>query len=76
LIEALLERFEIAPPVARAARSAAARIAAAPDVRRANVDSVYANVLAAFVAEGIAEHDLAGSYGYGYDDPARASSDS
>jgi cystathionine beta-lyase family protein involved in aluminum resistance len=72
LIEALLERFEIAPPVARAARSAAARIAAAPDVRRANVDSVYANVLAAFVAEGIAEHDLAGSYGYGYDDPARA----
>jgi len=33
---------------------------------------VALNVLQAFVDEGIAESDLAGSTGYGYDDPARA----
>ncbi len=33
--------------------------------------AVSANVLAAFVAEGIAESDLAGTYGYGYDDSGR-----
>lgn len=33
---------------------------------------VKANVLAAFLDEGIAEHDLAGTTGYGYDDGARA----
>ncbi|HEV3153053.1 MAG TPA: methionine gamma-lyase family protein [Candidatus Baltobacteraceae bacterium] len=30
------------------------------------------NVIAAFLEEGIAEHDLAGTTGYGYDDAARA----
>jgi cystathionine beta-lyase family protein involved in aluminum resistance len=34
--------------------------------------SVRAKILDAFMAEGIAESDLAGTTGYGYDDPARA----
>ena len=70
MIEALLERFAIAPEVAAAARRASAR----PDsaARDAISRTVRANVLAAFVAEGIAESDLAGSFGYGYDDAARA----
>ena len=29
-------------------------------------------MLAAFLGEGVAESDFAGSFGYGYDDPARA----
>jgi cystathionine beta-lyase family protein involved in aluminum resistance len=32
---------------------------------------VHARVLRAFFAEGVAESDLAGTTGYGYDDPAR-----
>lgn len=33
--------------------------------------AIRARVLRAFLEEGIAEHDLAGTTGYGYDDPAR-----
>ncbi len=32
---------------------------------------VQVNVLQAFIDEGLVESDLAGSTGYGYDDPAR-----
>ena len=72
MIEALLERFEVCAPVARAARTAARRVAQRSGERTKSVDAVHASVLAAFVAEGIAESDLAGSFGYGYDDAARA----
>ena len=70
MIEALLERFAIAPEVAAAARRASVRLDSAP--RDAVARAVRANVLAAFLAEGIAESDLAGAFGYGYDDAARA----
>jgi len=70
VIEAILERFPLAPRVAQAARRAFARCDPAA---RAGVDAaVHANVLHAFTSEGIADSDLAGAYGYGYDDPARA----
>jgi cystathionine beta-lyase family protein involved in aluminum resistance len=35
-------------------------------------ERVAATVLGAFAAEGLTESDLAASFGYGYDDPARA----
>ena len=70
MIEAILERFPPAPRVAQAARRAFARCDPAA---RAGVDAaVHANVLHAFTSEGIADSDLAGAYGYGYDDAARA----
>jgi len=70
VIEAILERFPFDAELARAARSAVARTDAGA---HAPVQAaVRANVLRAFVDEGIAESDLAPSYGYGYDDPARA----
>jgi len=69
MIEAILERFAIAPAIAAAARAASARIAA---IERPAAARVKAAVLRAFVDEGIAESDLAGTLGYGYDDAARA----
>src|ERR1700738_668759 len=53
------------------ARAAARR--AGPWVQRGDPRStaVRARVLRAFLDEGIAESDLAGTTGYGYDDPAR-----
>jgi cystathionine beta-lyase family protein involved in aluminum resistance len=70
MIDALLERFEVAPRVAEAARRAIARV---DEARRARTSAtVRARVLRAFYDEGIAESDLAGaSLGYGYDDAAR-----
>ncbi|MBD5606527.1 MAG: methionine gamma-lyase family protein, partial [Candidatus Eremiobacteraeota bacterium] len=56
--------------VATAARRASARVD--PNVRVDLRASVHANVLGAFADEGVAESDLAGGYGYGYDDAARA----
>jgi len=70
VIDALLERFAIDTDVVTAARRAAARVETT--VREATTRAVRANVLAAFVAEGIAESDLGGTLGYGYDDAARA----
>ncbi len=72
MIEPLLERFASIPRVIDAARRADAIAAASDDARRAVATRVHANVLAAFVAEGVAQSDLAGSLGYGYDDAARA----
>jgi len=69
MIELLCERFGVTGTVAAAARRAQARCASI--VYPAQFD-VKANVLRAFLDEGLAEHDLAGSTGYGYDDAARA----
>jgi cystathionine beta-lyase family protein involved in aluminum resistance len=69
MIEAILERFTVAPEVAAAARRAATRTGA---IERPVASRVKAAVLQAFVDEGIVESDLAGTLGYGYDDEARA----
>jgi cystathionine beta-lyase family protein involved in aluminum resistance len=70
VIDALLERFAFAPDVVAAARSAAAH---ARDGAAGTANArVRATVLAAFDAEGVAESDLWGTLGYGYDDAARA----
>ncbi|HTV73963.1 MAG TPA: methionine gamma-lyase family protein [Candidatus Acidoferrales bacterium] len=70
MIEPLLERFRVHPDVAAAARRAVARTArpAADPLLR---DRVESKVLQAFVDEGIAQSDLAGTLGYGYGDAAR-----
>jgi cystathionine beta-lyase family protein involved in aluminum resistance len=57
----------LAPKVRAAAEGAMPRLAHG-DSRR---PAVRMRVIEAFLAEGIAESDLAGSTGYGYDDPAR-----
>jgi len=72
VIEALLERFAHPPHIAEAARRADAAVAASEERRQRTASQVHANVLAAFVAEGIADSDLAGTFGYGYGDAARA----
>jgi cystathionine beta-lyase family protein involved in aluminum resistance len=69
MIEALLDRFAVSPRVAAAARAAYARTAGIVRPHRAEVGAA---VLRAFYDEGVAESDLAGSFGYGYDDQARA----
>jgi cystathionine beta-lyase family protein involved in aluminum resistance len=68
MIEQLCERFGVDGRMREAALEAYARTAsvAYPAQQR-----VHANVLHAFVEEGIVESDLAGSTGYGYDDAAR-----
>jgi cystathionine beta-lyase family protein involved in aluminum resistance len=69
VIETLCARFRIDARLRDAALRAAQRTAGlAYDAQR----DVAANVLDAFAREGIAESDLHGSTGYGYDDPARA----
>ena len=68
-LEAVLERFPFDATVAEAARRAADRLAT--EARARTEARVHANVLQAFLAEGIAESDLAGVFGYGYDDAAR-----
>ena len=70
LLDALFERFDFSDDLVAAARRAAAR-----DVGTETADAqarAQANVLRAFADEGVAESDLAGSLGYGYDDAARA----
>jgi cystathionine beta-lyase family protein involved in aluminum resistance len=68
MIETLCKRFGIDGAVREAALRARERTAAiAYDAQR----DVTANMLQAFLDEGIAESDLAGSTGYGYDDAAR-----
>ena len=69
MIELLCERFEIGGALRDAALRAQARCEtiAYPAQRE-----VKANVLRAFLDEGLSESDLAGSTGYGYDDAARS----
>lgn len=69
-LAAILERFDFDAPLRDAAQRAVARVAAGP--QRASAARAHATVLRAFYDEGIAESDLAGSFGYGYDDTARA----
>jgi cystathionine beta-lyase family protein involved in aluminum resistance len=68
MIERLLASFELDARVVAAARAAEPRLLAFDRAARA---PVRAKVIEAFLAEGIAESDLAGTTGYGYDDPAR-----
>jgi cystathionine beta-lyase family protein involved in aluminum resistance len=69
MVEEVCARFGIDGRVRDAALRAEARTATlAYDAQRA----VALNVLQAFLDEGIAESDLAGTVGYGYDDAARA----
>ena len=69
-LEVLLERFAIDPRIAAAARRAVTRVDPAAHARVRSL--AHARVLGAFVDEGIAQSDLAGTFGYGYDDAARA----
>ena len=57
----------VRPEVRRAAEHAAAWL----ERRDPRTTAVRARVLRAFLDEGVAESDLAGTTGYGYDDPAR-----
>lgn len=68
-VQMLCERFGVAGPVRKAALRAQELVAT---MRYDAQDRVKSNVLAAFLEEGIAESDFAGSFGYGYDDSARA----
>jgi cystathionine beta-lyase family protein involved in aluminum resistance len=67
VIDAILGARTIAAPVRAAAERALPRLGAA-DARRG---AIRMRVIEAFLAEGIAESDLGGTTGYGYDDPAR-----
>ncbi len=69
MIETLCARFGIDARLRDAALRAAQETAA---IAYAPQREVAANVLEAFAREGLAESDLYGSTGYGYDDPARA----
>ena len=68
MIELFCDRFGIGDAVRYAALRAAERVKAIEYPAQAEVK---ANVFAAFLEEGVAEHDFAGSTGYGYDDAAR-----
>jgi cystathionine beta-lyase family protein involved in aluminum resistance len=68
MIEMFCDRFGITGAVRDAALRAYARV---QPLRYEAQAHVKANVLAAFFDEGLAEHDLAGSTGYGYNDAAR-----
>jgi cystathionine beta-lyase family protein involved in aluminum resistance len=69
VIDELCDRFGISGRVREAARHARDRTASLVYDAQAHVKI---NVLQAFAQEGLAESDLAGSTGYGYDDPVRA----
>ncbi|HXP92543.1 MAG TPA: methionine gamma-lyase family protein [Candidatus Binatia bacterium] len=68
MIERLLSGFEIDGRVRAAARAAEPRLLAFDRAARV---PIRAKIIEAFLAEGIAESDLAAATGYGYDDPAR-----
>ncbi len=68
MIERLCERFAVSGRVRGAASRAYDRVR---DLCYPAQEAVSANILRAFYDEGIAENDLAGSTGYGYDDAAR-----
>jgi cystathionine beta-lyase family protein involved in aluminum resistance len=67
VIDAIVGTRALAPAVRAAAERALPRL----DEHDARRRAVRMRVVDAFVAEGIAESDLAGTTGYGYDDPAR-----
>jgi cystathionine beta-lyase family protein involved in aluminum resistance len=67
MIETIVGDRRLDPAVRAAAETALPRLLEGDPRRRA----VRMRVLEAFLAEGIAESDLAGSTGYGYDDAAR-----
>jgi cystathionine beta-lyase family protein involved in aluminum resistance len=69
VIAGLCERFGITGEIEKAALRAEGRTA---HLTYEAQQRVAANVLAAFVAERLTESDLAGTLGYGYDDPSRA----
>lgn len=69
MIAYLCDRFGIGGAVREAALRAQERVR---EVRYDAQLAVKANVIAAFLEEGVAESDLAGTTGYGYDDAARA----
>lgn len=69
IASAICERFGIAGELREAALRAEARIAAIYYEAQA---TIAANLLGAFVDAGVAESDLWGSTGYGYDDSAFA----
>lgn len=69
MIDELCARFGIEGRLRDAARTAYERTAA---LRYEPQRQVALTMLKAFLDEGIAESDLAGTTGYGYDDPARA----
>lgn len=68
MIELLCNRFGIVGTVREAALLAYESVR---DLRYDAQAAVKANVLAAFLEEGVDESDFAGSTGYGYDDAAR-----
>ncbi|HEY1727925.1 MAG TPA: methionine gamma-lyase family protein [Candidatus Baltobacteraceae bacterium] len=68
LIEAILEHAACGPEVAHAARAAASMLQPRDVALRARIRM---RVIGAFLKEGLAESDLAGTLGYGYDDAAR-----
>ncbi|HET9097142.1 MAG TPA: methionine gamma-lyase family protein, partial [Candidatus Baltobacteraceae bacterium] len=68
VIDLLCDRFGVGGAVRDAALRAYERTR---DIRYDAQAQVKANVLAAFLDEGVDESDLAGSTGYGYDDAAR-----
>ncbi len=68
MIAELCERFGIARELKNSALQAYERTAG---LRYEAQPRVAASVLAAFLAEGVTESDLAGTLGYGYDDSAR-----
>jgi cystathionine beta-lyase family protein involved in aluminum resistance len=68
VVDLLCSRFEISGVVRDAAQRAHDRVR---EIRYDAQEQVKANVLAAFLDEGVDESDLAGSTGYGYDDAAR-----
>ncbi len=67
MIDGILGARALAPAVRAAAERALPRLHEL-DPRRS---AIRMRVIEAFLAEGIAESDLAGTTGYGYDDPAR-----
>ncbi len=71
MIEPLLERFAFDPSLAEAARRATLRCLTETTPAALATAYARANVLRAFYDEGLAESDLAGTLGYGYDDAAR-----
>jgi cystathionine beta-lyase family protein involved in aluminum resistance len=69
MIDELLATCDVAPAVAAAARACASALEPRDD---GGIGArVHARVLRAFLDEGIADSDLAGTIGYGYDDLAR-----
>jgi len=69
VIDQILAGREFDPRVIAAAKNAAPQLTPRTDPTRT---AIRLRVLDAFYAEGVDESDLAGTTGYGYDDPARA----